>query len=55
LKPLHLPEDSQAFNVIQRVASCDYHTDSHTTANLNAFDDWAKAVIDAGLMPEKSS
>jgi trimethylamine--corrinoid protein Co-methyltransferase len=55
LKPLHLPEDSQAFDVIQRVASCDYHMDSHTTANLNAFDDWARMVIEKGLMPEKTS
>ena len=53
LKPLHLPKDSQAFDVIQRVASCDYHTDSHTTANLSAFDDWARVVIEKGLVPEK--
>jgi trimethylamine--corrinoid protein Co-methyltransferase len=53
LKPLYLPEDSQAFDVIQRVASCDYHTDFHTTANLNAFDDWSRMVIEKGLIPEK--
>lgn len=54
LKPLYLPEDSQAFDVIQRVASCDYHMDAHTTANLSAFDDWARMVIEKGLMPEKT-
>ena len=54
LMPLHLPEDSQAFDVIQRVASCDYHMDSHTTANLSSFDDWARMVIEKGLVPEKS-
>jgi trimethylamine--corrinoid protein Co-methyltransferase len=53
LMPLHLPEDHQAFDVIQRVASCDYHVDYHTTANLNAFDDWAKTIVDNGLLPEK--
>ena len=52
LKPLHLPEDRHAFDVIQRVASCDYHMDSHTTANLSAFDDWAGLVIEKGLVPE---
>jgi trimethylamine--corrinoid protein Co-methyltransferase len=44
LLPLHLPEDPQAFDVIQRVASGDYHVDYHTTANLAAFDDWAETV-----------
>lgn len=53
LKPLYLPEDSQAFEVIQRVASCDYHTDAHTTVNLSAFDDWADTVISEGLLPAK--
>lgn len=51
LKPLYLPPDDQAFEVIQRVASSDYHVDYHTTANLGAFDDWAKAVADKGLLP----
>ena len=46
LKPLYLPPDDQAFEVIQRVASSDYHVDCHTTANLGAFDDWAKAAAD---------
>lgn len=54
LKPLHLPEDNQSFDVIRRVASCDYHTDSHTTANLSAFDNWARMVIEKGLLPEKT-
>ena len=53
LMPLHLPDDHQAFDVIQRVASCDYHVDSHTTANLNAFGDWVKTIVDNGLLPEK--
>ncbi len=52
LKPLYLPSDNEAFDVVQRVASCDYHTDYHTTANLNAFDDWAEALIEKGLLPE---
>ena len=51
LKPLYLPPDDQAFEVIQRVASSDYHVDYHTTANLGASDDWAKAVADKGLLP----
>ncbi len=42
LKPLYLPTDDRAFDVIQRVASADFHVDQHTTANLNAFDDWAQ-------------
>ncbi|MGD9302335.1 MAG: trimethylamine methyltransferase family protein, partial [Desulfobacterales bacterium] len=41
LKPLYLPQDPLAFEVIQRVASSDYNVDSHTTANFSAFDDWA--------------
>jgi trimethylamine---corrinoid protein Co-methyltransferase len=52
LLPLHLTEDTQTFEVIQRVASCDYHDDSHTTANLSAFDDWARTVIEKGLIPD---
>lgn len=42
LKPLYLPADDRAFDVIQRVASADFHVDQHTTANLNAFDDWVQ-------------
>ena len=53
LLPLYLPADPQAFEVIQRVASFDYHDDYHTTANLNAFDDWAKDVIAKGILPQK--
>lgn len=44
LKPLYLPTDDQAFDVIQRVASCDYHVDAHTTAHLNTFDEWAERL-----------
>lgn len=53
LKPLYLPEDNQAFDVIQRVASRDYHVDYHTTANLSVFDDWARTINDQGFLPEK--
>jgi len=53
LLPLHLPGDPQAFEVIQRVASFDYHDDYHTTANLSAFDNWANDVIAKGILPEK--
>ncbi len=53
LKPLYLPEDKQSFDVIQRVASCDYHVDYHTTANFSAFDNWARKIADKGLLPEK--
>ena len=52
LRPLHLPEDHEAFDVIQRVASCDYHVDYHTTANLTAFDDWAATTAAHGLLPQ---
>jgi len=53
LKPLYLPEDKQSFGVIQRVASCDYHVDYHTTANFSVFDNWAGKIADKGLLPEK--
>lgn len=53
LMPLYLPEDHQAFEVIQRVASSDYHVDFHTTANLSAFDNWAETVVDNDLLPQK--
>jgi trimethylamine--corrinoid protein Co-methyltransferase len=55
LKPLYLPEDNQAFDVIQRVASRDYHVDYHTTANLSVFDDWARTIDDQGFLPEKTT
>lgn len=54
LKPLFLPRDDRAFDVIQRVASCDYHVDYHTTANLNAFDEWAAVVVEKGLLPPRT-
>ncbi len=53
LKPLYLPTDDQALDVIQRVASCDYHVDFHTTANLGAFDQWARTIVDKGALSEK--
>jgi trimethylamine---corrinoid protein Co-methyltransferase len=53
LMPLYLPEDHQAFDVIQRVASGDFHVDFHTTANLSAFDNWAATVVANGLLPQK--
>jgi trimethylamine--corrinoid protein Co-methyltransferase len=52
LIPLHLPADPLSFDVIQRVASHDYHADYHTTANLSAFDDWAQDLKNRGLLPE---
>lgn len=55
LKPLYLPEDNQAFDVIQRVASRDYHVDYHTTANLSVFDDWVRTINDQGFLPEKTT
>lgn len=54
VKPLHLPPDSLAFEVIQRVASGDYHADHHTTANLSAFDDWTQNLDAKGLLPADS-
>lgn len=51
LKPLHLPPDDRAFDVIQRVAGGDYHTDYHTTAHLSDFDRWAEETIKSGLLP----
>ncbi len=51
-KPLYTPQDNQAFEVIQRVASGDYHVDFHTTANFNAFDDWEKTAAAKGVLPK---
>jgi trimethylamine--corrinoid protein Co-methyltransferase len=51
LLPLHIPSDPQAFDVIYRVASHDYHVDQHTTANFSAFDDWAQDLEEKGLLP----
>jgi len=52
LKPLCVPADPLAMDVIGRVASCDYHVDQHTTANLFAFDDWARDLGQKGLLPD---
>jgi trimethylamine--corrinoid protein Co-methyltransferase len=54
LKPLYLPSDPRAFEVIERVASFDYHVDYHTTANISAFDDWARDLAAKGLLPDGS-
>jgi len=50
LKPLYLPANDQAFDVIEQVGSSDYHSDYHTTANLSAFDDWARNVAQEGIL-----
>lgn len=52
LKPLYMPKDNQAFEVIQRVASGNYNVDYHTTANISAFDDWAKLAAEKGVLPK---
>lgn len=52
LKPLYTPEDTKAFEVISNVASGDYHVDYHTTANISAFDDWARMAAENGVMPK---
>ncbi len=54
LLPLYLTPDPHAFEVIQRVASFDYHDDYHTTANLSAFDNWARDVVERGMLPQKT-
>jgi trimethylamine--corrinoid protein Co-methyltransferase len=51
LRSLYLPSDPQAFDVIQRVASGDYHSDHHTTANLTAFDSWVQNAQEKGVLP----
>jgi trimethylamine--corrinoid protein Co-methyltransferase len=53
VKPLHLPPDPRALEVIQRVASYDYHVDYHTTANISAFGDWARDLAEKGLLPKR--
>lgn len=53
-KPLYLPQDDQAFDVIQRVAGFDYHVDYHTTANLIAFDDWVRSNVKKGILSPNS-
>lgn len=51
LKPLHVPRDGKAFEVIQRMGSGDYHMDYHTTANISAFQDWSSALDAKKLLP----
>jgi hypothetical protein len=51
LKPLHIPPDDQALEVIRRVAGGDYYVDYHTTANISVFDDWAADLEAEGLLP----
>jgi hypothetical protein len=53
-RPLHVPADPRALEVIQRVASGDYHGDYHTTANLTAFEDWSRELRAKGLLPERA-
>jgi hypothetical protein len=51
LKPLHIPADDQALEVIRRVAGGDYYVDYHTTAHISVFDDWAADLEGKGLLP----
>ncbi len=53
LKPLYIPKDDKAFDVIQNIGSGDYHVDYHTTANISAFEDWAADAQAKGVLPEK--
>ncbi len=53
LKPLHVPADDQALEVIKRVASGDYYADYHTTANISVFADWANGLEAEGLLPPR--
>jgi hypothetical protein len=55
LKPLYLPRDDQAFEVIRRVASGDYHVDYHTTAHLGDFDHWAENMVRKSLLPPRET
>jgi len=50
-RPLLLPRDPRALEVIERVGSRDYAGDLHTTANLTAFHDWARRLREAGGLP----
>jgi trimethylamine:corrinoid methyltransferase-like protein len=50
LKPLRIPPDDQALEVIRRVAGGDYYADYHTTANISVFDDWAAGLVAEGLL-----
>ncbi len=51
LKPLYTPHDEKAFEVIQRVASGDYHVDHHTTSNFSAFENWEKKAAEKNVLP----
>ncbi len=51
LKPLYMPGDAQAFDVIQRIGSGDYYTDYHTTANISVYDQWAARLKKEKLLP----
>ncbi|RTZ99927.1 MAG: hypothetical protein DSY89_07635 [Deltaproteobacteria bacterium] len=51
LKPLHMPVDDQAFDVIQRIGSGDYYTDYHTTANISVYDQWVERLRKEKLLP----
>jgi len=53
LKPLHIPPDDQALEVIRRVAGGDYYVDYHTTAHISVFDDWAAGLEAEGLLPSR--
>jgi len=52
LKPLYIPKDDQAFDVIRRIGSGDYYTDYHTTANICVYDQWVQQLNEKGLLPE---
>jgi trimethylamine--corrinoid protein Co-methyltransferase len=51
LKPLCIPKDDQAFDVIQRIGSGDYYSDYHTTANIYEYDQWVERLNEKGLLP----
>ncbi len=53
LAPLYLPADDHATEVIERVASNDYHVDFHTTANIAAFDNWSADLIARNILPAR--
>lgn len=53
MKPIHIPSDDEALEVIRRVASGDYYVDYHTTAHISVFDDWATDLAEKGLLPPK--
>ncbi len=55
LKPLYTPDDPQAYDIISKVGSGDYHVDYHTVANISAFDDWAKTAAEKGVLPTQGA